>query len=62
MKNYYNVTFQYSEAVYCANIAHADNEEAVKEAYKKYPWCSVKPASAYDVEEAKRRGKPIVEI
>lgn len=41
MKKYFNVSFQHSESVYCANIAHAESAEA---------------------EEAKRKGKPIVEI
>lgn len=63
MKKYFNVSFQYSESVYCANIAHAESAEAVEAHYsEKYEWCKVSEATAADVEEAQRRGKPIVEI
>ena len=63
MKKYFNVSFQYSESVYCANIAHAESAEAVEAHYSaKYEWCKVSEATAADVEEAKRKGKPIVEI
>lgn len=63
MKKYFNVSFQYSESVYCANIAHAESAEAVEAYYaEKYEWCKVSEATAADVEEAQRRGKPIVEI
>ena len=30
MKKYFNVSYQYSESVYCANIAHAESAEAVE--------------------------------
>lgn len=62
MKQYFNVTFQYSESVYCANIAHAETVEDVETHYSKYAWVSVSPAADYEVEEARRRGKPIVEV
>ena len=63
MKKYFNVSFQYSENVYCANIAHAESAEAVEAHYSaKYEWCKVSEATVADVEEAKRRGKPIIEI
>lgn len=63
MKKYFNVSFQYSESVYCANIAHAESAEAVEAHYsEKYEWCKVSEATAADVEEAQRRGKPIIEI
>ena len=63
MKKYFNVSFQYSESVYCANIAHAESAEAVEKHYsEKYEWCKVSEATAADVEEAQRRGKPIIEI
>ena len=63
MKKYFNVSFQYSESVYCANIAHAERAEDVEAHYSaKYEWCKVYEATAADVEEAKRKGKPIVEI
>lgn len=63
MKKYFNVSFQYSESVYCANIVHAESAEAVEAHYSaKYEWCKVSEATAADVEEAQRKGKPIVEI
>lgn len=62
MKQYFNVTFQYSESVYCANIAHAETAADVEAHYSKYAWVSVSPAADYEVEEARRRGKPIVEV
>ena len=59
MKKYFNVSFQYSEGVFCANIAHAESAEAVEKHYsEKYEWCKVSEATAADVEEAQRRGKP----
>ena len=58
---YFEITFQWSESTYCANIAHAENENDVRNHYRKYNIISVKPASDYDVEDAKRRGKPIIE-
>lgn len=63
MKQYFNVSFQYSESVYCANIAHAETAADVEVHYSnKYAWVSVSPAADYEVEEARRRGKPIIEI
>ena len=62
MKKYYKVSFQYSESVYCANIAHAETAADVEAYYSKYAWYSVKKAAAYEVEEATRKGMPIIEI
>lgn len=63
MKKYFNVSFQYSESVYCANIAHAESAETVVAHYSaKYEWCKVSEATAADVEEAQRKGKPIIDI
>ena len=62
MKKYFEVSFQYSETVSCSNIAHAETAEAVKAHYSKYEWASVRECGEYELEEARRRGKPIVEI
>ena len=59
---FYQVSFQWSDNVYCANIAEAESAEKVAEEYKKYGWYSIKEASAYDVEEARIKGMPIVRI
>ena len=48
--------------MYCANIAHAETVADVETHYNKYAWVSVSPAADYEVEEARRRGKPIVEV
>lgn len=59
---YYNVSFQYSENVYCSNIAHAETVEDVEKHYSEYAWVKVSDASEYDVKDAQRRGKPIIEV
>lgn len=62
MKKYFAVSFKYSETVYCSNIAHAETVEAVEAHYSKYEWVSVRECEGYEVEEARRRGKPIIEV
>lgn len=62
MKKYYKVSFQYSESVYCSNIAHAETAADVEAHYSKYTWYSVKEAASYEVEEATRKGMPIIEV
>lgn len=62
MKQYFKVSFQYSESVFCANIAHAESAADVEKAYSKYSWYSVRPAEDYEVEEARKKGMPIVEV
>lgn len=63
MKKYFNVTFQYSETVFCANIAHAESAEDVERHYsKKYEWVKVSEANEWDVKDALERGKPVIEV
>lgn len=62
MKQYYKVSFKYSESVYCSNIAHAESREDVEAHYSRYEWVSVEEAAAYEVETAQRKGMPIVEV
>lgn len=62
MKKYYIVSFQYSERTYCTNIALSENLRAVIDHYQKYTWCSARPATEYDIQEAKRKNMPIIEI
>ncbi len=62
MKVFYSVTFKYSDDVYCSNIAYGE-KETVEEHYKReYEWVSVKPAALYEVETAKLKGMPIIEL
>lgn len=62
MKKYYKVTFEYAEGIYCTNLAHAETAEDVEREYSKYTWQTVKEAQPWDVEEAKMKGMPIVEV
>ena len=62
MKKYFVVSFKHSENVYCSNVAHAENAEAVKAHYSKYEWVEIEEAEAYKLDEAKRKRTPIVEI
>lgn len=61
MKKYFNVSFQYSESVYCANIAHAETAEDVAAHYSKHEWVKITEAQEYEVESAQRKGMPVVE-
>lgn len=59
---YFNVTFKwYDTDTYCSNIAKAESAEDVKAHYAKYDSNpTITEASAYDVQAAQERGKPIV--
>lgn len=62
---YYTVTFQWHDTTtYCSNLAHAENADAVTAHYRKKHtgYLNVTPATDSDVNDAKRRGKPIIEI
>ena len=62
MKKYFTVTYKHSEAIYCANIVHAETVEAVKACYSKYEQVNIRESEQYEVDAARRRGMPIVEI
>lgn len=63
MKKYFAVSFKYSEDVFCTNIAHAETAEAVNAYYSaEYEWVSVRECEDYEVETARRKGMPIVEV
>lgn len=57
----YIVSFQYSENVYCTNLV-TGTHEAVEKKYSKYPWCLIKEATTGQVEEARRKGMPIIKL
>lgn len=58
----YLVSFQYSETIYCTNIAAAEDINDVREHYSKYKWFDIKEASESEIESAKRKGMPVIEI
>ena len=67
-KRYFSVSFQWNETnadgfpVFCTNIAHARDQKAVEEHYRKYPWVRVREAGMAELHTASKRGMPIVEI
>lgn len=61
-KKYYKVSFKYNEIIFCANIAHAVSVEAVEAHYSKYPWYSVSECNELELESARQRGMPTIEI
>lgn len=63
MMKMYSVSFKwYDTDTYCTNLSKAENEETVRNHYesKGCKVISIKTASDYEVESAKRRGMPIV--
>lgn len=58
----YKVTFQYSETIYCTNIAVAETKEAVEQYYSNYEWYKVDEATEWDVKEAEMKGMPVITI
>jgi len=58
---YFNVSFKYSESVYCSNIARAEAVADVEAHYGKYEWFKISEATDADVRSAQERGKPIIE-
>lgn len=58
---FYNVSFRwYDTGTYCTNIASAASEADVIAHYAGREIVSITPASDYDVQDARRRGKPVV--
>ena len=60
-RRYFKVTYQHSEYVWCTNIAHAVNAADVEREYSNHANVTIREADAADVEEARRKGMPIVE-
>lgn len=58
----YRVTFQYSETIYCTNIAIAENIQDVENHYKARAWYHIEEATEGDIREAERKGMPIITI
>lgn len=62
-KKYFFVNFQwYSGNVYCSNIAHAESVESVEKEYSKYPWHSIRDVTSGELEMARSKGMPIIEL
>lgn len=61
-KKYFQITFKYSEEIFCTNIAHASTINEINAKYSDYEIISCRECESYEVESAKRRHMPIVEI
>lgn len=61
MKNWYMVSFEYAEGIFCTNLAAAESVEDVRAEYAKYSNVTVNEAQPYEIESAKRRGMPVTE-
>lgn len=61
-KRCFFVNFMWSENVYCANIVYAENMGVIAEKYSKYGWYQIRNAKEYELESAKRKGMPIIEL
>ena len=61
-KNYYFVNFKWNDVIYCTNIAHADNIETVEKRYSKYGWYHIRDIQIGELEIAKKKGMPIIEL
>lgn len=62
-RNGYSVTFRFHDTdTYCSNLVFAFSEESAKKHYEKdgNHEVSVRPAESWEIEEAKRKGKPIL--
>ena len=62
MKKYYYVTFKWDDTIFCTNIAHANNIEAVENEYSKYKWYHIRKVQTGELDMAKRKGMPIIEL
>lgn len=64
MKNYYFVSFKwYDSTIFCSNIVLAENKDIVEKHYsEKYGWCSVRDIQCGELDEAKRKGMPIIKL
>lgn len=58
----FNVTFKWSGNTWCSNVVIADDVEQVQSHYKEYEKVYIEEGRQYDIEDAKRRGKPIVRL
>lgn len=58
----YKVTFQYSDSVYCSNIAISDNSDKVKDHYSKYSWYDISAGNDNDLRSAELKGMPIIKL
>ena len=62
-KRYYIVTFKCrNEKVFCTNIVHAENMEKVEAEYAKYGWYHAREVPDDELEAARRKGMPFIEL
>lgn len=66
MKKYYYVSFKWSDgeygAIYCSNIVLSDSIDKIKDEYSKYSWYNIRDIQSGELEMAKRKGMPIIEL
>jgi hypothetical protein len=58
----YKVNFQYSENTYCANIATAATPADIDKEYSIYKWYSYHEATPAELDEATRKGMPVIQL
>lgn len=61
MKNYYFVSWNHGNGIYCTNLATAESAADVYKAYTGHSEIAVRPAEDYEIESAKRRGMPVTD-
>ena len=61
MKNYYFVSWNHGNGIYCTNLATAESASDVYKAYADRREITVRPAEDHEIESAKRRGMPVTD-
>lgn len=61
MKNYYFVSWNHGEGIYCTNLATAESAADIYAAYSGRDEVTVRRAEECEIESAKRRGMPVTD-
>lgn len=61
-KKYYFVIFKWDDTVYCSNIVHASDVKDIEKKYSKYGWHHIREVEYGELEIAKEKGMPIIEL
>lgn len=62
MKSYFMVTYQINENTFCVNVAVASSRECVEKYYSGYKLVDIHEANDWELELARRKGMPFVEV